>query len=136
MGEMRLAAQSSLCSGCRVCQLACGLANYGEVNPKRSLLAIVGRFPEPGVFEIRHCTQCGICAQVCPAGAIIEEDGVYRVDAGLCTGCLLCVRECPEGVMVVHKGEEVPSKCTLCGECVEYCPRGAIYDADAGGPGR
>ena len=133
---MRLAARNELCSGCRVCQVACSLSILRENNPKRGLLKIEPHFPVPGNYSIEFCTQCGECAEVCPVEAIDLVDGVYVIDKETCIGCMACVEACPHGVMVVHKGEDAPCKCTLCGACTEMCPRGAIYDADAGEGGR
>ncbi|MEA4884340.1 MAG: 4Fe-4S binding protein [Clostridia bacterium] len=133
---MRLAAKHDLCSGCRVCQVACSLEVLRENNPKKGLLKIVPHFPAPGKYEVKYCTQCGRCAEVCPVEAIALVDGVYRIDSETCIGCMTCVDECPYGVMVASEGEAVPSKCILCGACVEMCPRGAIYDADSGEGGR
>jgi ferredoxin len=52
--------------------------------------------------NIEKCTGCGICAQICPAGAILVN-GAASVDAGRCTGCGLCVAECPQDALVLGK---------------------------------
>ncbi|MCL2519619.1 MAG: EFR1 family ferrodoxin [Spirochaetaceae bacterium] len=38
------------------------------------------------------CTQCGICAQVCPVGNIVMQDGpTYQHNCSFCMGCVnLC----------------------------------------------
>ncbi|MBN2138737.1 MAG: 4Fe-4S binding protein [Sedimentisphaerales bacterium] len=46
------------------------------------------------------CTACGICADVCPTGAI-KVNGQAVVQADLCTGCALCVGECPNNAIVL-----------------------------------
>lgn len=50
------------------------------------------------------CTQCGVCVEECPEGAILVEkiDGKehHYIDAELCTGCALCVEACPEGSII------------------------------------
>lgn len=41
------------------------------------------------------CTQCGICAEVCPMGSISSEDVTQYI--GICIKCGACVKKCPEG---------------------------------------
>jgi len=48
------------------------------------------------------CTACGICAEVCPAGAIAVGN-VANIDASACTGCARCVAECPQGAISLAK---------------------------------
>lgn len=127
---MKFGISEELCSGCRVCELVCGLTVYGENNPRKAALKIVGHFPQPGRYEISYCDQCGECAKVCPEGAIKERNGVYRIDDKLCNGCGVCVPACPRGAMFTHPEETVPIKCIMCAACFQMCPRTAVYDAD------
>jgi Fe-S-cluster-containing hydrogenase component 2 len=120
---MRLYANSAKCCGCRACQVACSLNLFQESNPKKGALAILGHFPEPGVYEVKVCTQCGKCAAVCPTEAIKPDArGVYSVDFDLCTLCGACEPECPESVMYVRPAlANAAWKCNLCGDCVSVC---------------
>jgi ferredoxin len=43
-------------------------------------------------------TSCRRCAQNCPSGAIVVEQGP-RIDLALCTGCRLCEAACPAGAL-------------------------------------
>lgn len=118
---MKLIADKTKCTGCRVCQIICSFAHFNEINPKKAALAIDSQFPVPGVYEPRVCNQCGACAEVCPAEAISEKNGIYVIDAEKCTGCGECVEACPNKVMFLHEDSSVPIKCDLCKECVQLC---------------
>jgi predicted Fe-Mo cluster-binding NifX family protein/ferredoxin len=50
------------------------------------------------------CTGCGICVDVCPAGAI-EVNKQAVVDAEACTGCAACVSECPNGAIILTQSK-------------------------------
>lgn len=41
------------------------------------------------------CSQCGVCAQVCPVGAIDSEDSTL-IDKDKCIVCCACIKWCPE----------------------------------------
>ena len=43
------------------------------------------------------CTQCGVCAALCPMGAIDEADGTVT-DQAKCIYCAACIKGCPEKV--------------------------------------
>lgn len=45
------------------------------------------------VVDEKRCTQCGLCAEVCPMGSIPVEDGT-RTD-GICIKCQACIQKCP-----------------------------------------
>ena len=40
------------------------------------------------------CTNCGVCAKVCPAGAI-DSSNPHIVDKSKCIGCMRCISVCP-----------------------------------------
>ena len=43
---------------------------------------------------------CGLCAQICPEGAISILGGQAEINRGLCNSCRLCLVECPQGAIV------------------------------------
>jgi Fe-S-cluster-containing hydrogenase component 2 len=114
---MRLYADSAKCSGCRACLVACSLNIFQESNPKKASLNLIAHFPNPGVYEMKVCTQCGDCAAVCPTEAIkLNDRGAYYVDFAECNLCEACVPECPEDVMFVRTDfHGVPGNVTYAG---------------------
>lgn len=130
---MRLYVDSSKCSGCNACRVACSLNLFGETNPKKAAIVILPHFPAPGVYEVKVCTQCGDCAKVCPTETIkLNDKGAYYVDPADCTLCEACVPECPEGVMFVQTDlvADTAWKCDLCGDCVAVCGTSALWIAE------
>jgi len=129
---MRLYADSTKCSGCRACLVACSLNLFQENNPKKAALNLISHFPDPGVFEMKICTQCGECAEVCPVGAIHQDDrGVYYVTFDECTLCETCVPVCPEGVMFLRTElANTAWKCNLCSDCIKVCGTDVLRVAD------
>jgi len=49
------------------------------------------------------CTRCGLCAPVCPTGAIgVSKEAGFRVDASECVMCLDCQVKCPQKAIVMR----------------------------------
>jgi heterodisulfide reductase subunit A len=57
------------------------------------------------VMSLR-CVACGMCVEVCPAGAaaIVEVRGRQQaeINPALCKGCGLCVAACRGGAITLH----------------------------------
>ena len=56
----------------------------------------------------RICAACGVCAGVCPKGAIEIWRGCYaQVSKDICVGCGLCAKACPAGcISVKERGKQ------------------------------
>ncbi len=83
------------------------------LSPPRALPELEHPFSPLGVVDVQEeaCTGCGMCARVCPTGALVFEQTSDAVcltfDAALCTGCQHCLTVCPEaerGAIRVRRG--------------------------------
>ena len=91
------------------------------------------------VIDESKCVFCGICAGVCPTGAIeFEEAGILRIKTSMCVACGHCVELCPEKAMEVVEDDNIGvleytramRECPRCGyvypASLEECPKCAI----------
>ena len=87
---------------CCCCKCCCGIVKGLGMLPQSSLMVNIFYQSkiDPGL-----CSNCGICLERCPIGAISETDGVPEVNSEKCIGCGVCVAACPEEAIALS---EVP----------------------------
>ena len=67
-----------------------GLLQKGDFESARRIFPPITLNPEA-------CTQCGVCAEVCPMDAVTFSP--HLEIASSCISCFNCVRHCPEGLV-------------------------------------
>jgi len=60
--------------------------------------------PAAPLLDESACTVCGVCATVCPTGAIAIDEQVVT-SAELCIRCCACIKVCPEGAREIPEGK-------------------------------
>jgi formate dehydrogenase iron-sulfur subunit len=134
---------TSVCIGCKACEVACkewnqlpgddkgflgeSLDNTGELGGSTwRHVKIIDNVPDETMSEgngkafllmsdvCKHC-QHASCMDVCPTGAIIrtEFDTVF-IQEDVCNGCRNCIAACPYDVIDIDEDKNVAQKCTLC----------------------
>jgi formate dehydrogenase iron-sulfur subunit len=134
---------TSICIGCKACEVACQEWNQLEGNPPAFLadsfdntgqldaqnfrhVKFIEQVPDQSATTgngtawllmsdvCKHCKQAS-CMEVCPTGAIIrtEFDTVF-IQQDVCNGCRNCVAACPYSVIGMNTKTGTAHKCTLC----------------------
>jgi formate dehydrogenase iron-sulfur subunit len=134
---------TSVCIGCKACEVACkewnqlpaedkgflgdSLDNTGELSGATwRHVKFIDNVPDETLGEgngkafllmsdvCKHCTHAS-CMDVCPTGAIIrtEFDTVF-IQEDVCNGCRNCISACPYDVIDIDAEKDVARKCTLC----------------------
>lgn len=149
MSQKAFYIDSSLCVGCKSCQVACksvhGLPSEDSEDPvKYSYPAKITATTWTYIAEnssrvsvkrmCNHCTSAE-CIKNCPEAAIIKYAGMVLIDQDRCIGCGTCEKVCPyHAVGVLHRDvnkmkRNKAFKCDACislnlslPACVKACP--------------
>jgi formate dehydrogenase iron-sulfur subunit len=134
---------TSVCIGCKACEVACKEWNQLPSNDKGFLgdsldntgsldgqtwrhVKFIDNVPDETMGRgdgqafllmsdvCKHC-QHASCMDVCPTGAIVrtEFDSVF-IQQSVCNGCRNCIAACPYDVIDINPDRDVAQKCTLC----------------------
>lgn len=142
MSEKAILFDSSRCTACRGCQVACKCWNdlpstlekngnpstgsyQSPMNLNGDTRLLISFHEEAGgdkgvkwAFGRRSCQHCtdAPCATICPSGAVArnEETGLVVVDDSKCIGCKYCHTACPFDVPHYRESNGRMEKCTGC----------------------
>jgi formate dehydrogenase iron-sulfur subunit len=133
---------TSVCIGCKACEVACkqwnelpgnepafgdGFDNTDNLDAQNwRHVEFIDRVPDQTMTAgqgkawlmmsdvCKHCQRAS-CMEVCPTGAIIrtEFDSVF-IQPDVCNGCRNCISACPYNVIETDEHKGVAQKCTLC----------------------
>jgi len=142
MGAKGFYTDTTVCIGCKACQVACkewnqlpaaqgyqqgftgdSYDNTGSLSGENwRHVKFIEQFNEDRsegrwlmMSDVcKHCVRAG-CLEVCPTGSIMrtEFDTVF-IQPDVCNGCRACIAACPFGVIEIHPERGVAQKCTLC----------------------
>ncbi len=74
---------------------------HRHLCPFGAMLKLPGKAAFMAVrIDPEDCTNCGVCARVCPSGAAHEMGDVHGITKDECLVCMECVRACP--VKTIH----------------------------------
>ena len=143
MRQLGFFTDTTLCIGCKACEVACkqwnqlpddgfqltgmsydntaalGASTWRHVTfAERAISegsAAGGRIAWKMMSDVcKHCERPG-CLEACPTGAIVRtEVGSIYIQPDVCNGCGYCVPACPFGVVAKREDDGRAFKCTLC----------------------
>lgn len=142
---------STRCTGCRTCEMACKdyndlsqtiafrrIFDYegGETKADKNGAVTSTTFVYHVSAACNHCADPA-CVAACPQQSMVkdEETGLVTNDPETCIGCGACANACPYEVPVVDEEAALSVKCDGCADrvaagqqpiCVDACPLRAL----------
>src|SRR5712671_6913951 len=149
---------TSICIGCKACEVACKEWNQLQGNDPKFLADSYDNTGQLDAQNWRHvkfidnvpvetadagngkawlmmsdvCKHCkhASCMDVCPTGAIIrtEFDTVF-IQQDVCNGCRNCIAAYPYSVIALNPATGTAHKCTLCYDRLQFGPLAELQQA-------
>lgn len=151
--EVSMLIDTSKCTGCRSCIVACKKWNHLPLEVNKFHTAQEGRprfsanqwvdvahsrYDSKWLYTRQSCMHCkdASCVQVCPVGAIDHSSwGTVEINSKRCIGCNYCIANCTFNVIGFDPARNIARKCTFCSDrlskgmipaCVQACPTGTL----------
>ena len=147
MSDSAILFDSSRCSACKGCQIACKCWNLLPSPMEKDVQGFTGSYQSPSelngdtrllirfnekkggtkgvewAFGRRSCMHCTnpACVTVCPTGTLSVDPstGFVVIHEENCIGCKYCSAACPFSVPHYHGTESKVNKCTACIDRIE-----------------
>ena len=84
------------------------ISQIGQISD----IYVPGSYPYVGVTKLwdvdfievdEQCSQCGVCAEVCPAGAVDTQNSRI-INFEKCITCCACIKNCPQNARTMKPG--------------------------------
>ncbi len=145
MAQLGFYVDSTKCTGCRTCQVACKDKNRLDIGLqfRKAKSYVIGEYPNVKGYSVSlSCNHCEnpACVANCPTGATYKtEEGPVLHDDEICIGCETCAKSCPyeHPKLILELG--VVHKCDTCYAirkaggnpvCVDACTMRALDFGD------
>jgi formate dehydrogenase iron-sulfur subunit len=148
-GRHGLLHDTTLCVGCRSCEVACARVNDLPPPPQApddpsvfdatrrtsdTALTVVNRYVEgsddrPPVYRKLQCMHCNepCCATVCPVHAFEKTpEGPVLYDPEICMGCRYCVMACPYNALAYEYDKPLTPRVMRCTMCYPRIKEGLV----------